>query len=164
MTRSAIRAIVTAVALAGALAPARAGCDDPPMFDGGEGACPVWRQNQACACSEYMQWDEIPGVFVYEVQRERIGSSEILTVGFRTKWSVVWGKRGPVALEAPRRWFFPKDQPFPVVGVRYRYRVRGCAGNSCSTWSDPVDYVAAPYACYAGFSEIACYTGDDLVQ
>ena len=131
-------------------------CLSPPLYttDGP----PCADETQECRCSECMEWDAAAGATRYEIVRETLSTHAVYNVG--TIYSQ-FDEYGDVTL--PTRWCFGKDSGFPRDGTLYRYQVRACNAIACGAWSNAVHYRGAPFACFEGGREIACYVGDSLV-
>lgn len=137
-------------------------CLELVVFDMTGPACSPERAGVECGCSECLSWDPDPNATSYEVNRETVSSGTFQTVGTVNGWWYTLDTGESVWAQPPALWCVGRDVPFPHEGVQYRYKYRGCNGAGCGPWSDPVLYVGAPYACFDGTGEIACYVGDSL--
>jgi hypothetical protein len=124
-------------------------CPLPPLFDNTGPVCTPLAQVIECECSECFSWAPAPGAFWYEVQRTGPDGAAVIIGTTRRRFA------------RPALWCAPWDDPFPVEGVTYTYRVRSCTRLGCGPWGvDVLQYTAAPYRCYAGGERVPCYQGD----
>lgn len=127
-------------------------CASAPFFSAEEtGVCvAAYTQTgaQECVCSECLEWDAPPRAERYEITRRTVSTGAEILAG---------------VTYTPGLWCFAWDASFPRQGTRYRYTVRACNAYGCSPESVPVFYVGAPYACFDGGREVACYVGDAVV-
>lgn len=100
-------------------------------------------------------WDAAPGATWYEIRRcDRSGAN--CTIVGDTRWR----NRGAIH---PTLWCVPWDNPFPLIAVSYQYSIRSCldgpSGPVCAlSFSNPVNYVTAPYMCIENGLEVSCRT------
>lgn len=138
-----------------------AACLSMPNFDTDGATCPDTQE--ACRCSECVVWDATPGAVRYEVQRETVSTGNKVWVGI-VRWRSWTDDDGTANTTLPNTWCAAMDSPFPREDTLYRYRIRACDAVACGEFSDPVTYRAAPYACFDGGREVACYVGDSVVS
>ena len=133
-------------------------CATPPLYatDGP----PCSDEAAECRCSECLTWDAYPGAIRYEVVRETLSTHAVYTVGkIHLRFIDEEG-----TTELPTTWCVARDSSFPHDGTLYRYQVRACTVDQmCSGWSNAIQYRGAPYACFVGGREVACYVGDSVV-
>ena len=132
-------------------------CLTPPLYATDGPPCAA--EHLECRCSECMMWDAVPDSVRYEVVRETISTGATYKVGYIYQRFI--DEEG--TLELPTKWCMARDSSFPREGVLYRYQVRACNLVACSGWSNAVYYRGAPYACFFGGREVACYVGDAVV-
>lgn len=140
----------------GSLVLAAGVCLSPPLYatDGP----PCSDETAECRCSECMVWDPAAGALRYEVTRETLSTHAVYKVG------TIYARLDEEGnLQLPAVWCFGNDSSFPREGTLYRYQVRACNLTVCSSWNNAVQYRGAPFACFEGGREVACYVGDSLV-
>ena len=141
-----------------------AACLVPPLVGDAPNVCPGSRQLIECGCSEYLAWSESPTATSWHIIRSvvhadgttgpevEVGSLLAVTCYWTDTdpdpWNETWVQRKRVT---PRVWMFAEDDPMPVVGQRYRYRIKTCNDVGCLTGygsGKAVDYVGALYAVF----------------
>lgn len=148
-------------------------CANPPLFNETGPDCTPARQLVECACSECFGWDPATGgppSEWYEVLRTNPDGTMVIagSTQSRNRPAFVYPRSGvTVPALILTRWCAPWDAAFPHEGQTYRYQVRPCrmagAAVSCGQWSaGSIQYTAAPYDCYSGGKEVACYPGDPV--
>ena len=126
-------------------------CAWQPSFSGLGLPCSPANQEVECRCGECLQWDAALDsqsaalVRWYNVERtDPDGSVRLVGRIDRLEWldeESVWRTEPPSAF-----WCAARDVPMVREGAPYGYRVQSCNFAGCSAWSEPVEYVGAPYA------------------
>lgn len=126
-------------------------CAAIPLFDNTGPICSPAAQIEECRCSECMEWGASletqadPLVRYYEIERtEPGGGFSVVGATLRQDWideDSIFRTSPP-----PTTWCFAKDNPMPLEGLLYGYRVRACNLIGCSAYDLQVEYTAAPYA------------------
>lgn len=149
-------------------------CARPPLFDETGPDCTPANQLIECQCAECFSWDPSPGAPPaewYEVLRTNPDGTMVVAGSTQGHNRPAFHYRSGVTVPAVivTRWCAPWDAQFPHEGQTYRYQVRPCrmagASITCGPWSaGSIQYTTAPYACYSGGHELACYTGDPVLH
>lgn len=139
-------------------------CAAMPLFDMSGPVCLDADEGIECMCTECFAWEPSTGATSYRVYRRDDATGTVRLVGENRKQDWIDEDGIPRTVPAATLWCFGRDQGgFPREGELYRYDVMAC-NTSCSAPSNPVFYRGAPYACWAGGIEVACYAGDPLID
>ena len=118
----------------------------PCRFD-----CSPARQQIECGCTEWFHWMPVSTAEWYEIERRHgaIVEGPWSTAPFN-KPAGADDDGTPTPAVIVTLWHPAWDGSPIVEGELYSYQVRACrrdpaAGDLCSAWAAPVDYVAAPY-------------------
>jgi hypothetical protein len=156
-------------------------CAAPPLFDLSGPTCTPIDQQVECRCSECITWPVVVGATFYAIERTKVSTGEKVNVGTTTLQIGVYldenGNSVPWSVNASTVWCVARDSSTPQEGLLYEYRVKACNATGCSPFQGaacpttqvdrtncPVLYRAAPYACWHGGAEVACYTADPLID
>lgn len=125
-------------------------CAAMPLFDMAGPSCLVLDQAIECRCSECFTWGAVNESLQgrpdwNDIERTNPdGSFGIVGSTWRVNWL---DPEGVNTTDPPANvWCIGRDSTMPREGLLYTYRVRACNLIGCSGYSDPIDYVAAPYA------------------
>jgi len=122
-----------------------------PLFDDTGPACSPAAAIEECRCTECMKWDAavegsgFPIVRYYDIERTEPGGGFSIVGG---TWRRDWIDEDGVDQTTPPAniWCFAKDNPMPLEGLLYGYRVRPCNLAGCGAYQGEIEYMAAPYA------------------
>jgi hypothetical protein len=139
-----------------------ASCLSMPLFGELDGP-PCGDETEECRCTECFGWEPSERATYYMVTRLTPSTGSAVLVGTLTEQLGVDEETGePWRIPPATVWCPARDNPFPREGTLYEYTVHACNAAGCVPSTNSVRYRAAPYACYEGGREVACYVGDPV--